>query len=130
LEDKLKLKRDEKLKEAEEATRKKIMEEFEVAFEKEEESRKRKRKEEQEEEAAKEAKDKQEASDAKATKDGEVQEEKKKLKSELIQEKIDAANAKMESLTEKKSEMVWLMKQVIKAEMKRKLMDPKKKEAT
>lgn len=51
------------------------------------------------------------------------------LKSELIQKEIEEARSKTEKLTEMKSEMVWLLKQVIKAEMKQK-MGLKKMEAT
>ncbi|CAJ1935109.1 unnamed protein product [Cylindrotheca closterium] len=134
MEDKLSQEKDEKMKQVEEETRKKIVEEFEVAFEKQEEDRKRKRKEEEEakEEAAKEEKDEKDKKEASSEEGAEpdAKRAKKKLESEIIQEKIDAANAKMESLTEKKSEMIWLMKQVIKAEMKQKLMDPRKKESS
>jgi hypothetical protein len=47
--------------------------------------------------------------------------EKGKLKSEIIQENLDDLPKKLDKLTEAKSEMVWLLKQVIKADMKRKM---------
>ncbi|KAL3926641.1 MAG: hypothetical protein SGBAC_013393 [Bacillariaceae sp.] len=135
LEGKLRQGREDKIKEAEEATRKEIVQEFDVAFEKEEEARKRKRKEEdiaRTDEAPNSPKDTAEepAEEGKEPDVTRAAEGKKKLKSELIQEHIDAANAKTESLTEMKREMIWLMKQVIKAEMKQKLMDPRKKESS
>lgn len=134
LEGKLRQGREEKMKEAEEATRKEIVQEFDVAFEKEEEARKRKRMEEEiarTDEAPKSPKDKtEEPAEEGEEPHAKRTEGKKKLKSELIQENIDAANAKAESLTEMKREMIWLMKQVIKAEMKQKLMDPRKKESS
>lgn len=45
---------------------------------------------------------------------------KKELVSQQIQKKIESCQAKLDSLQEKKSEMVWLLKQVIKADAKRK----------
>ena len=116
VERKIRKKQDKRSKEAEEKIRQQIIEKFEKEY-KEEQTLKRKRKEEEEEENKGE----------KATEgEGEESEAKKQkvettLRSDSIQEKIDEKKARVEELTNMKTEMIWLMKQVIKAETKQKL---------
>lgn len=66
--------------------------------------------------------------DAKKMKLGD-DEPKKELESERIQKKIEDCQTKLDKLQEKKSEMVWLLKQVIKADAKRKAEQLKLKKA-
>lgn len=121
LEQKLLKQQEQRNSEEEEKVRAQIAEDFDINFE-EEQKAKRKRimegqnKEEKEEGTERDSK-------RPKTKDP-------KLKSEMIQEKIDEAKSNTEKLTEMKSEMVWLLKQVIKAEMKQKLGLKKKRQST
>ena len=92
-----------------------IIEKFEKEYE-EEQALKRKQKEEEEENKGEEA----------TEGEGEESEAKKqkvetRLRSDSIQEKMDEKKARVEELTNMKTEMIWLMKQVIKAETKQKL---------
>lgn len=96
-----------------EAMKQEIQESFEKEFEAEQSARKRKLEEERkaEEEAANDESKKQKIK----------AEEKKELESEKIKIKVDEFQTKLDKLQEKKSEMVWLLKQVIKADAKRKV---------
>jgi hypothetical protein len=121
LEQKLLKQQEQRNSEEEEKVRAQIAEDFDRNFEDEQkakrkyimESQKREEKEEATEQAERDSK-------RPKTKDP-------RLKSEMIQKKIDEAKSNTEKLTEMKSEMVWLLKQVIKAEMKQKLGLKKKK---
>lgn len=114
VERKIRKKQDKRSKEAEEKIRQQIIEKFEKEY-KEEQTLKRKQKEEEENKGEAATEEEGEESEAKK------QKVETRLRSDSIQEKIDEKKARVEELTNMKTEMIWLMKQVIKAETKQKL---------
>ena len=119
IEKRMRAQHEKKCKEQDESLRKEVAEKNEKEFE---EQQKKKKLEEEE--------TKSEEEDVKSTEEPESKKqklEKGKLKSEEIQEQLDEVPKKLDKLTEAKSEMVWLLKQVIKADTKRKMEVMKKR---
>lgn len=119
IEKRMRAQHEKKCKEQDENLRKEVAEKIEKEFE---EQQKKKKLEEEE--------TKSEEEDVKSTEEPESKKqklEKGKLKSEEIQEQLDEVPKKLDKLTEAKSEMVWLLKQVIKADTKRKMEVMKKR---
>ena len=108
-----------KFKRLEENMKKEIQEKYEKDFEADQTARKRKMEEESMEKAA----------SLDENKERVEPELKKELESDRIKVKVDELQATLDKLQEKKSEMVWLLKEVIKADTKRKLELLKLKEA-
>ena len=113
LEDNLKSVYEQKLKEQTQTLEQQIAETFHVEFAEQEKKRKHEEKEEEKPPAKK----------LKLL----PEKEKAPLKSENIQKQLEELPKKLDQLQEAKSEMVWLLKQVIKAEMKRKMAVMKRK---
>jgi hypothetical protein len=113
----LRAQHDKNSQEQQEKLKEKVKEEFEQEFdnkmEQKRKDRQEKRKQAEEQPAAKKSK-----TDEQAPK-----------KSELLEQKEKDIQANLDRLTETKSEMVWLLKQVIKAETKRKMIEVMRRKA-
>jgi hypothetical protein len=124
LEDTLRAQHDKKLAEQEMEMKQKVQAEFEKEFDASSKKRKLQQDEQQQEELLLLAAKKQKLNDDESNsnnKEEPITHNKTLLKSELQQESLDELKTKLENLQETKTEMVWLLKQVIKAETKRKI---------
>jgi hypothetical protein len=117
VENRVRKQEEEKFKKQQDDMKQEIQDNFEKDFEAKQAARKRKM---EEESTDKEVEDRRQKLEPESN---------KTLESERIKVKVDELQANLDQLQEKKSEMVWLLKQVIKADAKRKVELLKQKKA-